>query len=100
MYFEDAGATLNARFKALEYASTNIIWYFDKAEEIAQAFAINRKDNAVSKHKEVKQDIEDLKALKTSNKAATFALKAEKAFKSKLEQSKSTIFEQLKTKLI
>jgi hypothetical protein len=38
VFFVVDGATANARTKALEIASTNIVWLFDKEEEIAEAF--------------------------------------------------------------
>ena len=38
VFFTPSGATGNARFRALEIVSTNLVWLFDKEEEIIKAF--------------------------------------------------------------
>ncbi|CAF1012394.1 unnamed protein product, partial [Brachionus calyciflorus] len=43
VFFTNAGATANARFRALEVVSTNKIWLMDKEQEIIDAFGDGRK---------------------------------------------------------
>ena len=38
VFFTSVGATSNARFKALEVTSTNIIWLFDNEYELENSF--------------------------------------------------------------
>jgi len=42
VFFTPTGSTGNARFKALEIASTNVVWLADKEDEIIQAFSDDR----------------------------------------------------------
>jgi hypothetical protein len=51
VFFTPTGSTGNARFKALEVVSTNIVWLADKEEEIIAAFEDGRKQPLVKSSK-------------------------------------------------
>lgn len=45
VFFTNSGATSKARFRALEIVSTNIVWLFDKQQQIIDAFGDIRNEN-------------------------------------------------------
>lgn len=54
VFFTETGATGSARFRALELVSTNIVWLFDKQEEIIDAFSDIRKNKCRQKNEHEK----------------------------------------------
>ncbi len=76
VFFTPTGSTGNARFKALEIASTNIVWLADKEDEIIAAFEDDRQNHV-------------FKSSKTSKKSSSeFIQNARKRFQELSAQQK------------
>jgi hypothetical protein len=75
--FTDGGnAAKNARDRAVEYVSTNVLWLFDKENEILAAFNLFGQKSHVSKNVNPL-----LEAAKTKSKIDTFKINAKEAAK-------------------
>lgn len=55
VFFTPTGSTGNARFKALEIVSTNIVWLADKEDEIIAAFEDDRQKSIFKSSKTSKK---------------------------------------------
>jgi hypothetical protein len=97
------GATANARFKAIEIVSTNVVWLADKEKEIMEAFAIGRAEaesspslSRFSKYLEPKKSASMPRRKSPSELIASM----EKEFKKRLAETKLEMFDSYKAKLL
>lgn len=86
VFFTSTGATANARFKALEIVSTNLIWLQDKENEIRCAFSLI--------------GFCDIKKQEPEEKSSLFITNAREAFMRNLKETKLEMFDELKKKLL
>lgn len=89
VFFTSSGATSNARFKALEIVSTNLVWLEDKEDEVRCAFSLV---GCFSKN------VNPL--LAPMKEPHSFAKNARAAFLHKLKETDLEIFDEIKKKLI
>lgn len=82
------GSTANARFVALEYVSTNIIWLADKEEEIAIAFNLRTQPTKIKTNM--------LTIDKSTENVEAFKNKAREEFMRLLKETEAQSFPQLK----
>ena len=77
VFFTAVGSTSNARFKALEVTSTNVIWLFDNEYELLNSFgsgalvksAVQDNSSAMKlKLKEMYEEFKSGKKMQTKNK--------------------------------
>jgi hypothetical protein len=97
------GATANARFKALEIASTNIVWLFDKEQEIIDAFPLTAgRGNKEGENKEQTNTSPRMNPLLdfTLPEKTVFVKNARAAFRKHLSETNLEIFSDLKKKLL